>query len=77
MNELFIQAETLQNLLISCATGGQENNIEYTRLRQTVLANAALETLVPQFIKTCRNLDQFWQFIKYKFGSYAERRNYI
>lgn len=77
MNELFIQAKTLQNLLISRATGGQENNIEYTRLRQTVLANTALDAYVPQFIKTCRNLDQFWQFIKYKFGSYAERRDYI
>ena len=77
MKELFIQAETLQNLLISRATGGQENNVEYTRLRQTVLANTAFDALIPQFIKTCRNLDQFWQFIKYKFGSYAERRDYI
>ena len=77
MNELFIQVKTLQNLLISRATGGQENNIEYTRLRQTVLANTAFDAYVPQFIKTCRNLDQFWQFIKYKFGRYAERRDYI
>ena len=77
MNELFTQTETLQNLLISHATGGRENNVEYTRLRQTVLANTALDVYVPQFIKTCRNLDQFWQFIKYKFGSYAERRDYI
>ena len=77
MNELFTQTETLQNLLISHATGGRENNVEYTRLRQTVLANTALDAYVPQFIKTCRNLDQFWQFIKYKFGSYAERRDYI
>ena len=63
MKELFIQAEALQNLLISRATGGQENNVEYTRLRQTVLANTAFDALIPQFIKTCRNLDQFWQFI--------------
>lgn len=32
---------------------------------------------IPKFIKTCRSLDQFWQFIKYEFPSYAERRNYI
>ena len=50
MKELFIQAETLQNLLISRATGGQENNVEYTRLRQTVLANTAFDALIPQFI---------------------------
>ena len=33
MKELFIQAETLQNLLISRATGGQENNVERHLMR--------------------------------------------
>ena len=66
MKELFIQAETLQNLLISQATGGKENNAEFTRLRQFILSNAAFDTYIPKFIKTCRSLDQFWQFIKYE-----------
>lgn len=44
MKELFIQAETLQNLLISQATGGKENNAEFTRLRQFILSNAAFDT---------------------------------
>lgn len=77
MKELFIQTETLQNLLISQATGGKENNAEFTRLRQFILSNAAFDAYIPKFIKTCRSLDQFWQFIKYEFPSYAERRNYI
>jgi hypothetical protein len=77
VSELFDQTEALQNLLISHATGGSEDDAEFARLRQMLLSNAALDPLVPRFLRTCRNLAQFWQFIKYKFGSYAERREYL
>lgn len=77
MRELQTEIEALQNLLISEATGGNESDGEYTRLRQVVLANPALDSAVPQFLRTCRSLAQFWQFIKFKFPSYAERRNYV
>ncbi|WP_108472553.1 abortive infection family protein [Rhodanobacter thiooxydans] len=77
MNDLLDQTETLQNLLISEATGGNEDDSEYIRLRQMLLANAALESLLPKLLRTCRNLAQFWQFIKFEFSTYAERRNYI
>jgi len=77
MNELSEQAEALQNLLISEATGGSEDDAEYIRLRQMILSNSALDSIAPKFLRTSRNLSQFWQFIKYKFPTYAERRNYI
>lgn len=77
MRELLEQTELLQNLLVSQATGGGEDDAEYMRLRQVVLSQAALEPYVPRFVRTCRNLGQFWQFIKHKFGSYAERRTYL
>lgn len=77
MNDLLDQTEALQNLLISEATGGNEDDAEYIRLRQMLLTNAALESLLPKLLRTCRNLAQFWQFIKFEFGTYAERRNYI
>lgn len=77
MRELLEQTESLQNLLVSQATGGGEDDAEYMRLRQVVLSQAALEPYVPRFVRTCRNLGQFWQFIKHKFGSYAERRTYL
>jgi len=77
VNELFEQTTALQNLLISHATGGREDEAEYARLRKMLLANSALDSLTPQFLRTCRNLSQFWQFIKYKYGTYAERRDYI
>lgn len=77
MRELYDQTESLQNLLVSRATGGVEDEAEYLRLRQVVLSQPALEPFVPRFLRTCRNLAQFWQYIKYEYGSYAERRQYL
>ncbi|MET3444322.1 hypothetical protein ABIC94_005132 [Variovorax paradoxus] len=77
MNSLFDQAEALQSLLVSHATGGSEDDAEYMRLRQAVLSHAALEPLIPRFLRTSRSLGQFWQFIKGKYGTYAERRTYL
>lgn len=28
-------------------------------------------------MRTCRSLSQFWQFIKYEYATYAERREYL
>ncbi len=77
MRELFDQTEALQNLLVSQATGELEDDAEFMRLRQVVLSQAALESHIPRFLRTCRNLSQFWQFIKHQFGTYAERRTYL
>lgn len=77
MRELYEQTEALQNLLVAQATGSTESDAEFTRLRQVVLSQAALDTYTPRFLRTCRNLGQFWQFIKQKFGTYAERRKYL
>jgi Abortive infection C-terminus len=77
MKELLEQAEALQNLLVAHATGGWQDHAEYVRLRQVLLAQPAVESYVPQFVRTCRNLSQFWELIKYKFGHYHERRTFI
>ncbi len=77
MSELNIQVESLQNLLVSKATGGLENDAEFIKLRKVVIEQPQLDSVIPAFLKTCRNLAQFWQFIKYEFPSYHERRNFI
>lgn len=77
VNDLFDQTEALQNLLISQATGGNADDAEFVRLRQMLLTKPALDSLVPRFVRTCRNLSQFWQFIKYKHSTYVERREFI
>lgn len=77
MNALLDEVESLQHILLSQATGGIEDEAEFTRLRQVVLSQSSLDSLVPRFVRTCRSLGQFWQFIKNKYGTYAERRAYI
>ena len=77
MTELLHDLERLQNLLVSHATGLNEDEAEYSRLRRLMLSDALLDPHLPTFLRTCRNLAQFWQFIKTKFATYAERRTFI
>ena len=77
MNEILEKAEELQNLLVSKATGGKESDKEYIKLRNFFIKDNVYSKKLPKFIRTCRNLDQFWQFIKYESDNYAGRRAYI
>jgi uncharacterized protein YfkK (UPF0435 family) len=73
----FERAEYLQNMLIASATGGTADNAHYQELRAYFLERADTKELLPSFVRTNRNLAQFWQYIKFKFSSYAERRQFI
>jgi len=71
------RAEYLQNMLIAQATGGAANGVHYQELRQCFLDRPDTRPLVPRWVRTNRDLAQFWQFIKFKFPTYAERREFI
>jgi hypothetical protein len=71
------RADYLQNLLITQATGGTSDLSEYKELRDYFLEKPEYDNLLPDFIRTKRDFSQFWSFIKYKFPSYAERREFI
>lgn len=73
----FERAQYLQNLLIDHATGGGADNAEYQELRLYFLGNSATKPRIPSWVRTNRDLGQFWQFIKHKFPTYAERRTFI
>jgi uncharacterized protein YfkK (UPF0435 family) len=73
----FEKAQYLQSLLINLATGNGAENAEYQELRQYFLDNPATKSLLPSWVRTNRDLSQFWQFIKFKFATYAERRIFI
>jgi hypothetical protein len=74
----FERAEYLQNLLVSRATGGGTGtDEEYQHLRQHFLSSSELKARLPEFVRTRRDLSQFWQFIKHKLGSYQERREFL
>jgi Abortive infection C-terminus len=73
------KAEFLQNTLIGFATqdecGGSEQ--DYIKLRKYFLDNPTTKDLIPRWVRVNRNTNQFWQFIKHEFSTYAERRNFI
>lgn len=73
----FEKANYLLNLLVSHATGKVADSSEYELLRQELLSKPAIAELVPPWVRTNRNLEFFWGFIKQKFGTYAERRTFL
>lgn len=76
-HNLIEKTEGLQNLLLSQATGGYADPQDYVQLRLELLSDPDLKIRLPRFVITCRDPSQFWQFIKTKFGTYGERRQYI
>ncbi|MFJ5366748.1 abortive infection family protein [Pectobacterium punjabense] len=71
------KAEYLQKIMVNAATNGSTPADDYGVLRSYFLEKPQYQQLVPEFVRKCRSLDQFWQFIKFKFSTYAERRIHI
>ncbi|GIN22785.1 MULTISPECIES: abortive infection family protein [Bacillaceae] len=72
------KAEYLQRLLINMSTNdGPVNDDHYIELRSYFMKNGQTKQLLPRYVINNRDLSQFWQFIKYKFPTYAERRQFI
>ncbi len=71
------RAKYLQSMLIGKATGGTADTQDFEELRTYFLTKPDTKSLVPSFVRTNRDLYQFWQFIKHKFAHYSERSEFI
>ncbi len=73
------RAIRLQDGLIAEATGRSFDggNDVYKELRRYFAQRADTKTKLPEFIKRCSDLAQFWGWVKYEKPSYAERRQLI
>src|SRR5680860_231103 len=76
LNE-FQLVEYFQDGVVARATGSYFDNQLYTTARTKLLNNKPLEKLLPDWIKTKRTIDQFWTFIKGRFSTYQERREFL
>ena len=75
-----VAAEELLHLMLAHATDGIVSAADYKRCRQALLDDPALENLLPRFIRTCRDPDSFWGYIKVAEsgpGSYDRRRQFL
>lgn len=71
------KAEILKDLLVAYSTGTNVSESTYRELRGQFLAHPQAKELVPKFVRTCRNLGEFWGFIKEVDGTYAGRRRHL
>ena len=67
----------MEGIMVACATGGSTDNHIYEYLRRDFVNDPAIRGLLPSFVRTYRNLDAFWPFIKDEAGTYAKRRQII
>lgn len=58
------RALVLMNLLIAKATGGNASASDYKLLRREFFENEETKALLPQYVRTCRDLDAFWPVAK-------------
>jgi len=74
---LIKKIESLQSAYIAQATndGGDIENFEANR--RDLLDLTPVNELLPEFVHRFRKLEQFWPYIKKKFPTYAERREFI
>ncbi|WP_409370295.1 abortive infection family protein [Lysinibacillus sp. 38-6] len=77
-DEIYEDVQILKNLLVNFATSsGPVDNEEFSDLRKKLMSNSCIRDFLPGFLGYCRTLTEFWGFIKEKFPSYQERRNYL
>lgn len=76
-NQLLQDVTQLQNMLVSRATGGGANDWEYRELREKLINDPSVCDLLPDFVHLCRDLDQFWAFIKQTASQYQPRRDFL
>ncbi|MFT6910713.1 MAG: putative nucleotide-binding protein [Oleiphilaceae bacterium] len=73
----FDKVSYLVNLLTARATGLAADDHEFEVLRQELLSDSNLSSMLPGWLRQHRNLDSFWGFIQPKFKTYAERRTFL
>jgi hypothetical protein len=72
------RARLLEGILISAATSGGASTDEqtYTELRSTFMQDHSVKSIIPSFIRTCRDLSTFRSHAQ-SVGGWAPRRAYI
>lgn len=70
---LLERALMMEGILVARATGGDKDNPSYKHLRREFMGDSRLESLLPPFVRTYRDLEAFWSYIK-ELRTYDERK---
>lgn len=71
------RAVMLQNILLSACEGDRSSTSTYAALRTEFMNDPGISSLVPQFIRTCRDLQHFWGYKKGVSPQWEPRRHHI
>lgn len=75
-DRLLQDVESMKHVLMSAACGGDRVDPAYATLRLKLIKTSFQDRL-PRFVHTCRDLGEFWAFIKPKFSTYRERQAFL
>lgn len=73
----FQLVEYFQDGVVARATGDGFEDALYKKIRLKLLKDPLIKDMLPEWIKTKRTIDQFWTFIKGRYGTYQERREFL
>lgn len=76
-NNLIDVAYSLKSGLLAKATDGQYTNSDFRSDLDKLLSDKRVEKMLPAYIRTCRNTDDFRRGMQTRFSKYAERRSFI
>ncbi len=72
------RALMLENMLVAKAAGDHTTRDPvYSQLRQEFMNDSVLKSLLPQFVRTCRDLNHFWGFAKKISPQWEPRRQHV
>src|ERR1700687_2882288 len=71
------QAKSLENLLVAACEEATGEVGFYQQLRTELMQNPVLKPLLPEFVRTCRDLNHFWGYIKSVSPKWAPRRHHV
>ena len=77
MNDLLDKVQMLKNTYVAIATGASYEGRDYKTLREEIIGNIRIKAYIPDFLKQCRTIGEFWEYIKHLFPTYHERRTFI
>jgi len=58
------QARMMENILLAACEGERTASGMYAQLRGMLMNDTALKPLLPEFVRTCRDLNHFWSYAK-------------
>ena len=71
------QAKMLENILVDGCEGPAGDTGTYQQLRAELMQDPVLRPLLPEFVRTCRDLRHFWGYIKGYAPKWEPRRTHV